>query len=164
MPSRWFCESRSCSTAAAAPAAAAEAGCGAADPSARRVVLNAAHCTWEMLDITLARKHERVSASTDGCGSVGRPGDDSGGRQRCRADQVQSSISEWNQQRRNATARKWRRCRSCHASIRFTTFESDHWTPLTWAWYRRAAPASPSKAGGRRFFARRGSGGPVILS
>ena len=93
----------------AAAAAAAEVGCGAADPSARRVVLNAAHCTWEMLDITLARKHESVSASTDGCGSVGRPGDDSGGRQRCRADQVQSSISEWNKQCRN---RKWRRCRS----------------------------------------------------
>ena len=84
----WFCESRSCSTAAAAAAAAAEAGCGAADPFARRVVLNAAHCTWEMLDITLARKHERVSASTDGCGSVNglvmiQGGGNDAGRIRC---------------------------------------------------------------------------------
>ena len=58
-------------------------------PSTRRVA------PGRGLTSRLPRKHERASASTGGCGSVGRPGDDSGGRKRCRADQVQSSISEW---------------------------------------------------------------------
>ena len=85
MLSMWFCESRSCSTAAAA--AAAEAGCGAADPSARRVVLNAAHCTWEMLDITLARMSVSPPPQTDAVQSDGlvmiQGGGNDAGRIRC---------------------------------------------------------------------------------
>jgi hypothetical protein len=41
--------------------------------------LNAAHCTGGMLDIILAHHHAIISASTDGCGSLGWPGD-AGGR------------------------------------------------------------------------------------
>ena len=44
-----------------------------------------------MLDTPLVHHHTLVSASTDGCGSLGWPGD-AGGRQRCTAIRGDSSL------------------------------------------------------------------------